>query len=96
MAARTISPLTAQKLVDQGGVLVDIREADEHVREHIPGAQHQPLSKLTYVQPVGAPAVVFHCRSGTRTEVNAERLAAAAGCEAFILASMAGRGLVFR
>ena len=85
MAPRTISPLAAKQLVDRGALLVDIREADEHVREHIPGAQHQPLSTLTSLEPAGAPAVVFYCRSGNRTTVNAQRLAVAAGCEAFIL-----------
>ena len=32
-----------------------------------------------------APAVIFHCRSGMRTDANAARLAAAAPCEAFLL-----------
>ena len=46
MTLRTITPVEAQRLVDQGAVLVDIREADEHARERIPGARHIALSKL--------------------------------------------------
>jgi rhodanese-related sulfurtransferase len=68
---------------------VDIREADEHARENIPGARHLPLSKLDEADlalHAGRP-VIFHCRSGARTQSQAPRLAgrAAGACEAFIL-----------
>ena len=34
------------RLLDQGAILVDIREADEHAREKVAEARHLPLSKL--------------------------------------------------
>ena len=88
MLLPTISPADAKGLLDLGAVLVDIREADEHAREKIPGARHLPLSKLDatdLVLPQGKP-VLFHCRSGARTLANAGRLAAkAATCDAYIV-----------
>lgn len=86
MSLPVISPQRAKTLVDQGAVLVDIREADEHARERIPGAAHVPLSGLDRGLPLGdRKVVVFHCRSGGRTAANAGRLAQAAGCEAYVL-----------
>lgn len=85
---KTISPARAADLVREGAVLVDIREADEHARERIPGARHHALSRLDADTPVrpGDKLMVFHCRSGARTKGNAERLAAASPeCESYIL-----------
>ena len=86
-ALKTITPDKAAALIRQGATLVDIREADEHTREHIPGARHHPLSKLDEESPArtGDRAVIFHCRSGMRTQSNAARLGAATPCEAYIL-----------
>ena len=74
---------------DQGAILVDIREADEHAREKVTGARHLPLSKLDEADLAlheGKP-VIFHCKSGARTMGNASRLAQKVGgaCEAFII-----------
>ena len=84
MTLQTIDPATAQRPIDEGALLVDVREPDEHAREHVPGACNTPLSRLDAL-PANATAIVFHCRSGARTSVNASRLAAAAGCQAYIL-----------
>ena len=35
---KTIAPDAARALLDQGALLVDIRNVDEHARERIPGA----------------------------------------------------------
>jgi rhodanese-related sulfurtransferase len=75
MTLQTIDAVTAKRLIDKGALLVDIREPDEHVREHVPGARNTPLSRLGSL-PANAKAVVFHCRSGARTSGNADRLAA--------------------
>ena len=40
MTLQTILPQEAKRLIDDGAVLVDISEADEHARENIPGARH--------------------------------------------------------
>ena len=84
---QTISPERAAELVRRGAALIDIREADEHVREHIPGARHHALSRIDAESPVraGDEVLVFHCRSGARTQGHAARLSAAANCEAYIL-----------
>jgi len=85
---KTISPQDAADLVHHGAVLIDVRDADEHAREHIPGARHHALSRIDVETPVraGDDILVFHCRSGARTSGNAGRLAAAAqNCQAYIL-----------
>ena len=85
---KTISPGRAAEIMRNGAVLVDIREADEHAREHIPGARHHALSRIDKDTPLrqADDVLVFYCRSGARTKTNAPKLAAAApACEAYIL-----------
>lgn len=85
---KTVSPKRAAELVRAGALLLDIREADEHARENIPGAEHHALSRIDQNAPIrsGDDVVIFHCRSGARTKGNAARLAAAAPqCETYIL-----------
>lgn len=84
MSLQTIDAAAAKRLIDQGAILVDIREADEHARERVPGARNVPVSRLGTL-PTGAKALVFHCRSGARTSANAARLEAAADCPAYVL-----------
>jgi len=90
MSLQAISPDEAKRLLDDGAILVDIREADERARERITGSRHLPLSKLNEAGLAahdGKP-VLFHCKSGGRTFANAPRLAAklSAGCEGYIVA----------
>ena len=89
MTLRTIGPLEAKRLIDDGAILVDIREGDEHARERIPGVRHLALSKLEEADLAAdrGRAVIFHCRSGARTRSNAAALAAKVdeSCEAFLL-----------
>lgn len=85
MSLPTIDVARARLLLDQGAVLVDVREANEHARKRVPGARHNPLSRLAAVEAPAGKAVIFHCRSGARTAANAPRLAAAAQCEAYLL-----------
>ena len=85
----TITPEDAARLLREGGAtLVDVREADEHARERIPGARNLPLSRLEDAELAvqqGKP-VLFHCRSGARTLGHADSLAAKAGpCEAYVV-----------
>jgi rhodanese-related sulfurtransferase len=89
MSLPTISPDRAKLLLEQGAILVDIREADEHAREKIAGATLLPLSKLDEADLAvhnGRP-VLFHCKSGARTLANSPRLAGklGAGCDAYIV-----------
>jgi rhodanese-related sulfurtransferase len=86
---KTVSPDRAAELIRAGAVLIDIREADEHARERIPGARHHALSRIDADNPArpGDDVLIFHCRSGARTKGNAARLASVAPqtCETFIL-----------
>jgi len=78
MTLSNLSPIEAQRLIADGATLIDIRDADEHARARIPGSINIPLAAIDRLPPQAAP-VVFHCRSGMRTEANAARLRAAAG-----------------
>lgn len=78
---KTISPERAAELVKDGAVLIDIRESHEHAHENIPGARHHALSQIDAQHPVrtGDTVLIYHCKSGARTAMNAKRLVAAAG-----------------
>jgi rhodanese-related sulfurtransferase len=62
----------------QGGpTLIDVREADEYVEAHVPGAIHLPLSELgdrLHEVPAGEPVLLI-CKSGARSMRAAEVLA---------------------
>ncbi len=85
MSLTPIKPADAKRLIETGAVLLDVREADEHARERIPGSQHTALSGLGRVDCGEVPAVIFHCRSGARTAAAGARLAAAAPTRAYVL-----------
>ncbi|SFH82111.1 rhodanese family protein [Bradyrhizobium sp. Gha] len=88
MSLPTINPTDAHRLLDKGATLIDIREADEHAREKIPGARNLPLSKLDEADVTAHQRpIIFHCKSGARTQANAPRLAAKldADGEAFLV-----------
>ena len=87
MSLKPLSPEAARELMNQGAALVDIRAADEHAREHIAQARHVPMDSLSRNGlPLGdAPAVIFHCRSGNRTQLNAAALGACVACDAYVL-----------
>lgn len=82
MTVEHISPTAAQALIEQGASLIDIRDADEYAREHIPAARLRPLASLEEgtAGPLNAEdVVIFHCQSGNRTRNNLRQLIAAAG-----------------
>lgn len=71
---------------EEGALLIDVREVDEHARERIPNARLVPLSRLTTsLDRHDAQRLIFHCRSGSRTAAAAERLPAAVGGDTYIL-----------
>lgn len=76
MTIATIKPEEARKAVAAGARLIDIRDADEHARECIPGALNVPLASIDTMPKLQMP-LVFHCRSGMRTQANATTLLAA-------------------
>ncbi len=75
-----LSPAEVKERMDANQiVLIDVRTPNEYVVEHIPGALLFPLSffdaqKLPSQE--GKP-IVFHCGSGKRSRIVAERCAAA-------------------
>ncbi|PLK27570.1 rhodanese family protein [Novosphingobium sp. TH158] len=83
-----LSPKEVQARLASGkAVLVDIREADEFARAHIPGARSQPLSAWEQAHLTIDPDadVVFTCRTGMRTAGACDRLAARVSGDAFVL-----------
>lgn len=85
MSIRRVTPDEARRLMQTGAVLIDIRDPDEHARERIAEATLLPITEIARKPPVAAQAVIFHCRSGNRTQANADTLAAKAACDAYIL-----------
>ena len=86
-----LTPLSAQEVktrMDKGNaVLVDIREADEYARRHIPGSISQPLSNWEAAHLTIEPDrhVIFTCRSGMRTAGACDRLTARISGPAYVL-----------
>lgn len=86
----TLPMITAKEVdakVKAGALLVDIRSRDEYAREHIAVARNIPLDNLSAhaSEIAAAPTVIYHCRSGMRTQSNAGKLAALRGDNTFIL-----------
>jgi rhodanese-related sulfurtransferase len=77
----------AELLRDRRAQVIDIREADEFARRHLPGALSRPLSAMeaAHFRIEPGPDVVFTCRTGMRTAANCNRLAALVDGEAFVL-----------
>jgi rhodanese-related sulfurtransferase len=72
---KTITSQDAAKLIESGEVIVvDVREHNEWVTGHIPGAQHAPLSRLrqapkAYLQ---RDKIIFVCAAGSRSKLAAQ------------------------
>lgn len=78
-----VTPLEASDLVDQGALLVDIREQNEWEQARIPGAVLKPLSVVNdwYEDLPDDVTVVLQCRSGSRSNNLATALINQAGME---------------
>ena len=80
MTPKTLSPKETQEIIKHDAMLVDIRELDEYQRENIPGAKHIPLARLCDSgTDLRGRQIIFHCKAGSRTRMNAELLSQAAG-----------------
>ena len=63
-----ISVQEAQKRVQGGAMLLDVREQNEYDEERIPGAQLLPLSELmARFEELPKQEIVAQCRSGKRS-----------------------------
>ena len=87
MPFSTLKPQDAVELLERGALLVDIRSSDEYARRHIAQAKHIPMEQLVSQHPLleGAQMVIFHCRSGNRTQLNGPALAACVAGRAYVL-----------
>lgn len=86
---QTIDAPTAARLMQEGALMVDVREPGEYARARIPGSTNIALSRFEQSNLPLAPkqAVVFFCASGARTSTYARRLAAKAGdADTYIMA----------
>jgi rhodanese-related sulfurtransferase len=97
---KSVDATAAAKLMEQGALMVDVREDHEYARLRVPGSQNIALSRfgMTELELEAGQAVVFFCASGNRTTVNATRLAEKAGAaDAYVLqggiSAWAGAGL---
>lgn len=72
-----VSPQEAAGLHDQGALLLDVREGDEWVAGHAPGAVHVPLGEVSNAASrFEGQQVLTVCRGGGRSAKAAEMLAA--------------------
>ena len=99
---REVDQATFVAAHDDGAVVIDVREPDEYVAGHVPGADLVPLSRLaSHVSqlPRGAPVYVI-CASGNRSLAAADFLGRA-GVDAWSVAggtsawARAGRTVVY-
>lgn len=78
----TVDGPTARRIVDGGGLLVDVRSTAEWNAGHAPTAMHMPLDSIeqkAHRLPSGVPIVTV-CKSGMRS-ASAARILAANGFE---------------
>ena len=89
-----VHPSEVRKWLESGdAILVDVREADEHARERIQGAQLAPLSTFnpSQVRAMAKPGqrMVMHCKSG-RSDTDAARLMVEFARTGLAISSMTG------
>ncbi len=77
------TPQDAARLLDEGAVMVDIREADEWEEVRIPGAEFKPMSAINdwYESLPRTRTVILQCRSGNRSALATAALIQQAGFE---------------
>jgi len=75
-----VTPQEAAGLIEQGAVLIDVREPEEYAEQRAEGARLVPVNTI-FTDPARVPAdadIVFICKSGSRSMMAAE-MAAASG-----------------
>ena len=74
---KEVSREEAQKLIDEGAQLIDVRVDHEWEAGHLPGATHLPLAELN--ERTGEidkeRPVIFYCRGGNRSTMATAALA---------------------
>ena len=70
-----VDPATVRRWLAEGDtVLIDVRGAAEHAREHIAGARLMPLAELDAAALPAGKRIVLCCASGCRSKTAARRL----------------------
>lgn len=82
-----ITPVELAKLLKgENCTLIDIREPQEHARGKIEGALNIPMKELVLNKiPDDGRKIVFHCKSGKRTQMAAGHLVHWAGRDILLL-----------
>lgn len=76
-AIKSVGPLDARRIqLEEGGIILDVREAHEWRAGHAPGAKHIPLSELDrkLSQLPKDKTVIVTCASGMRSRVGSRKL----------------------
>ena len=75
---REISAADAAREVEQGALLIDVREPDDWQESHVPGAVHMSRGTIELDIEEKAPAldtpIICHCGGGSRSALVAESL----------------------
>ena len=81
MSYQTITQQQAKEIMDseQPHVILDVREENEFVQGHIPGAVLLPHEKIQQLAPTLLPdknaLILVYCRSGNRSKQASQKLA---------------------
>jgi phage shock protein E len=94
MVLKRMSFVSADKacqLLQQGGLVIDVRSPDEFRAGHLPGAINLPLGTLSNDLPRRVPdknqVLLLHCLSGTRSGMAKQQLKGMGYLNAFNLGS---------
>jgi len=87
LAGASVNTLQATRLINDGAVVLDVREAGEYAAGHLPSSRHIPTSELDKrlgELPSGKPVIVV-CASGSRAARAASTLRKAGRADVFCL-----------
>ncbi len=69
-----INANTAKDLIDNGAILIDVREEDEYNQDHIDGAINIPLQDIETITYNYDDVIVLYCLTGMRSAEAAKKL----------------------
>ena len=73
-----VDPSEVNELIDEGVVVIDVRETEEFAAGHLPGAKHVARSyletRIEGVVPDRSSQVILYCQSGNRSAYGARTL----------------------
>lgn len=87
LAGASVNTLQATRLINDGAVVLDVREAAEYAAGHLPSSRHIPSSELDRrlgELPAGKPVIVV-CASGSRAARAASALRKSGRADVFCL-----------